>query len=342
EILKKEDINSGTQMEAAESQLHTCLLQAMFSSACMPMDVLENAEVTKEEHLCVPAYLFSACNGMATMNYQQGTMEDQQVIVGSGKNMHTRTETHTRWTPCSSSVSVTYTLVASASKDMEAIVAGLYRDGTVPSLIDVEDLDFPDDAEEFANNIPHATAFANDCRPFMDNALMVQAQQMLEGQMYQDLRISGSNINRGDMTRIMLGIYRITFTYQGREYKVYVSGDGQKFYCTDVPVDTEGANFIAAKQNEKEQMKPHVLHIAIPIIVLIIGIICLCAVIPLGIILIIVAIAGFVFRVIQKRKYNEAQAAIQAEIDAVVAQRQQVVQNFISANRRLRGIYFQG
>ena len=63
EIQAKENINSGMPLVADVGALHERIVKTLTNSPCMPLDLLERVEIVKEEHLCVPAYLFY-CDAM--------------------------------------------------------------------------------------------------------------------------------------------------------------------------------------------------------------------------------------------------------------------------------------
>lgn len=46
----------------------------------MPLDLLERVEIVKEEHLCVPAYLFY-CNAMGNYTYDAGNIREHKTAM---------------------------------------------------------------------------------------------------------------------------------------------------------------------------------------------------------------------------------------------------------------------
>ena len=52
----------------------------------MPLDVLDSVEVIKEEHICVPAYLFY-CNAMCQFTYDAGNeRQHKNIIIYDNRN----------------------------------------------------------------------------------------------------------------------------------------------------------------------------------------------------------------------------------------------------------------
>ena len=73
----KEDINSGIPLTASVVKLRNTVLHVLTSEDTAPLDVLDKTEIIKEEHWCIPAFLFY-CNATAYYNYEAGNQGQRQ------------------------------------------------------------------------------------------------------------------------------------------------------------------------------------------------------------------------------------------------------------------------
>ena len=131
----------------------------------MPLDVLDSVEVIKEEHICVPAYLFY-CNAMCQFTYDAGNerQHKNQVALQNGK-IRTEKENYIEWTQMSNSVSATATIIAPGCREYSDMVNKLYAGADPNELIDFEELDFPYDIVTYSYNLPKNAAFNQYVKP---------------------------------------------------------------------------------------------------------------------------------------------------------------------------------
>lgn len=332
EIQAKEDINSGISLAADSLILHEHIVNILSNSPCMPLDVLEKATVLKEEHLCVPAYLYY-CNAMAAFTYEAGNQREHKTAIDLGDRTRVEKETYTEWTQMSSTASTSATLIASGNREYSSQIQQLYMHYDPNRLIDVEELDFPFDVETCSYNLPQSAAFNEYVKPYMENILKTKAEESLNGKNYKNLVMGGSNIQKDEIIRIFLGLYHIIYEYNGKQYSVYITGDGEKYICDDAPIDTQRQQILNDKQSAKNSMpKKTGLFLALMIICTI------AALFTYGITLIGTILFG-VFYFKRKKEYNNAQANCQREIDEFMAQSNNAKQQFLQSGNRLNGIY---
>lgn len=332
EIQAKENINSGIPLVADSLILHSHVVNILTNSPCMPLDVLEKATVLREEHLCVPAYLYY-CNASASFTYEAGNQREHKTAIDLGDRTRVEKETYTEWTQMSSMASTSDTLIASGNREYSSQIQKLYMNYDSNRLIDVEELDFPFDVETCSYNLPQSAAFNEYVKPHMEKILAAKAEESLNGKNYKNLVMGGSNIQKDEIIRIFLGLYHIVYEYNGKQYSVFVTGDGENYICDDAPIDSQRQQILNDKESAKSSMpKKTGLFLALMIICTI------AALFTYGITLIGTILFG-VFYFKRKKEYNNAQANCQKEIDDFVAQSDSVKNQFLSSGNRLNGVY---
>lgn len=332
EIQEKENINSGIPLQADGLVLNQHIVNILANSPCMPLDVFEKAVIIKEEHICVPAYLYY-CNAMAAFTYEAGNQREHKTAIDLGDRTRVEKEQYTEWTQMSSTVSTTATLLASGNREYSEVIQELYMHLDPNQLIDIEDLDYPFDVQTASYNLPQSAAFNEYVKPYMEKLLEQQAIDSLNGKTYKNISMGGSNIQKDEIIRVFLGLYHIIYEYNGKQYSVYITGDGQNYTTDDVPVDSQRQQIIAEKEAAKNAVKNKHKWFMIGAIICTIA-----ALFTMGITL-IGTIVCIVFYVKFKKEYNSAQSVIQQEIDSLVGEAEQAKQQFLQKKQPLNGIY---
>lgn len=332
EIQAKENINSGIPLMADPSVLHDKVVSVLTSSPSMPLDVLENAVVIKEEHICVPAYLYY-CNGMASFTYEAGNEREHKTAIDLGDKTRVEKERYIEWTQMSSMASATATVIASGNREYSSQIQQLYMHYDPNNLIDVEDLEFPFDVDTYSYNLPQSAAFNEYIKPYMEGILKQKAEESLDGRNFKNLVMGGANIQKDEIIRIFLGLYHIVYEYNGKQYSIYVDGDGKNYLYDDVPTDAGRQQMLNEKQSAKNSVPNRHKWFKIGMIVFTIA-----ALFTMGITLIgtvICAVLYFKF----KKDYKTAQESCQQDIDAIYAQAEKAKQSFLQKGQPLNGIY---
>lgn len=309
----------------------------------MPLDLLERVEIVKEEHLCVPAYLFY-CNAMGNYTYDAGNIREHKTAIDLGDKVRVEKERYVEWTQMSGSVSSSETLVASGNKQFTDVVKKLYMNCSPDSLVDIEELEYPADVNTFDYNMPQASAFNQLVRPEIENRLKQKAYDQLAGKRVRDLTIGSSSVQKDEIVRIFLGIYHIVYVYADKEYSLYISSTGKRSFYTEVPLDPKRVQFLREKTAAiKALKKPEMNALKIAAIVVlilaalqfvgnsrsfIVGILC-------------AAGAGAIIYLHNKKsaEYKAAYGALKHELDAFNAQADEAVKHFAQKDRALKGIY---
>ena len=348
EMADKENINSGFPLRASPATLHRNLVSFLSESPNMPIDVFEQVEVIREEHHCVPAYLFY-CNGTATFTYQAINIRQHKTTEDLGDKSVTTWENYEESTLMNSSANASANLFASGNKTFSQQIQKLYMFLDTSKLIDFDELDFPYDVVTYDYNFPQAASFNEYIKPYMDMLIEKEAKRSLAGKKTSQLSMGGSRIDKDEIVRVFLGLYRIVFKYGDKEYSVWSTGDGEKAFHEGMPEDENREKELAQKQQAKESipkakteglMFGMIMSLACGILAFLFkkdfgeipvyGFMGLCA----------IAIVIIIMRLDKKDKvYGEQQRLAEDEINAFKAQAPDVVQQFKTQKKALRGIY---
>ena len=328
EILEKENINSGVSIDLTKDMLNTSVIEALTGAgAVYPLDIFEVGTITKEEHVCVPSYLFYS-NGMATFNYEAGNERTQQKITGVKSNgkVQTQNETYTEWSQMSGSTSVSASVIASGNREYCDVIENVFSQYDVNKLIDIEYLVLPTDVETCNFNFPQPAAFGEIVKPYVEKMLQDSAQKSLQGKTYRNLSMGGCNVQKDEVLRLSLGLYKFAFKYKETLHTLYIAGDGSSYWWDVQPVDSVRLQtYKELKETEGKLAKNSFMMWAI-----------ICAVAALftsGITLIGTALFGYLWF---KRK-NDLKA-VQTQIDAFITESNNVKQNFIQSGTFVHGI----
>lgn len=321
EILEKDNINSGVPMDMTKEAINRTAIDAVTAAGyAFPLDILENGEFVDEAHLCVPAYLFY-CSGMASFSYEVGMERERTVSNGNS----TRTERYTEWTPMSGSANASESVIAPGCRDMADVVRNVYAGYDTNNLIDIEELMLPADVEARSFNLPQPAAFGEYAKPYMEGQLMSNAEYQLSNKNYRNLSLGGCSVQKNEVLRLSLGLYKMGFRYKGNLHTLFMSGDGSG-YCWDVmPVDAERVHAYEEKKAALDKVKSPFLVLAL-----------ICAALGLFLhwtLFIGTAALGFFHF---KRMADKKKA--QAELDAFIAEADEVKRNFIQRGGIIKGL----
>ncbi len=336
EIRKKQDINSGVPLTADPAHLHQILVQALASSTNMPLDVFDEVEVLSESHVCVPGYCFEVTGNMG-YTVDVGNERTREHTSVSSDRITVTEKKEIEYTTTNGQAFDSKPLFVSGSKEMSNVVTALYHNHDTGALVDVEDLSFPEDVYTCNPDMPQTTAFNQYVRPTMEKLLQQKALQSLQNSIYRNFTPGGCMVSRDETHRVFLGIYQITYRYKGKEYYMYVTGDGRAFYYEDLPNDTSRVTKAKALQDELNAVKDiswlsYVAGIGLFILLLVVKV-------PFLVSLIIGAVVLFGLKFFLGRKPAADRKAIQARIDAFNREPEEARQRFMSSGRRLKGIY---
>ncbi|MCL2223211.1 MAG: hypothetical protein FWC20_11325 [Oscillospiraceae bacterium] len=349
EIASKENIESGIPLTATPSELHSIVVSVLTSSPAMPLDVFKKVEVVREEHYCVPAYVFH-CNGTESFNYEVGNERSQTYTVDRGDSVDVREKTRMEWAPSSGTASVRKVILASGNRDLNNHVNSLYANFDTNKLVDIEELIFPANVDTLNANYPQTAAFNEIAVPIVEKELKEKAEDQIRKQTTTGLSFGGASIQK-DTVRIFLGMYRVVFSYGEDEHSVWINGDGSNWWWNEgVPEDS---SLKAAIDNKNQAMEQEVEAVPVPktwyytlgaVGSVVLGIVLLGVMGEFGLIL---GIIGAIVLLLLKRRmwkpYNkkceDIRTRFQQEIDTLEAGIKNATQKFKSEKNALRGIY---
>jgi hypothetical protein len=363
EMADKENINSGFPLIAPPAALHHKLVSLLIEAPNMPLDIFEKSEVIREEHYCVPSYIFY-CTGTASYTYEVCEIREQIVVRDNGEKSWEETRRHEDWKHMSGTVNATETLFASGNRQAAPQVKELYMHLEPKKLVDFDELDFPHDVVTYDYNLPQSASFNEHIKPYMESLLMKKAEEALEDKETRGLSIGGCRIDKDEPVRVFLGLYRIVFKYGDKEYSVWMTGDGAEALIEELPADMERQKTLDEVKKAKEESTA---ALAVPktgclTFFLVIGILCAAFsfFITLGVFatdgpaagmsfvlialsFVAVSIICGVFRSKKWKPYKtqrvEIEEKYQKEMAELEAQKSNVVQQFKEQKKALHGIY---
>ena len=337
EMAAKENINSGIALTAEPSIFHSCLVRLLSEVATAPLDVFENAEIVREERYCVPAYCFY-CSGTASFTYEIAKWTTHKTAIDLGDRTRVEKEQIKDYTPMSGSSSVTATLFSSGNRELATQVNCLYLTCDSNKLVDYEYLEFPSDVQTFDSNFPQTASFNEQVKPSVERLIALDAEKSLSGKDYRDLSLGGCKVDKDEVIRVFLGVYRVVYTYNGEEYSLWFSGDGKEYWCDRLPIDPERQRVIAEKQQQLAAI-PAAKGKTVPIILIVLGV--LLSFCTWGLTLIMTVI-GIVLLVVNAKKDKETEPLriqAQEELNFVRSQYSNVVKEFKARKQPIKGIY---
>jgi len=342
EMADKENINSGYPLSATAAMLHKNLLACISQSPSIPLDIFEKAEVVREEHYCVPAYLFY-CNGTASYTYEAGNVRQHKTAIDLGDKTRVEKENYMEWTQMNGTVNASATAFASGNRTAVSQIKELYMFLDPNELVDYDELEFPPDVVTYDYNLPQAAAFNEHIKPYVEELLKEKTLKALQGKEYRNLSMGGgSRIDKDEIVRVFLGLYRIVLIYGGKEYTMWAIGDGKKIINSGMPVDLERQKILEEKQQAKKRAIENITAPKTGLFTFL-GIVC----IPLALVTFGVSLIGtIVFFILRSQKRKtfgtkraEVEAQFQREIDSFTAQAQEVLEQFKRQKKGMRGIY---
>jgi len=121
-------------------------------------------------------------------------------------------------------------------------------------LIDIEDLVFPPDVDICNYDLPPTAAFNGYAAPYIESLLKQKAESNLAKQKKRNLQMGGANIQK-DITRVFLGLYRVVFMYDNKEYSMWVTGDGANTFHNGMPEFKEKMLLNATIANRNKELE---------------------------------------------------------------------------------------
>lgn len=274
EILSKLNVLGGLPFTASNAHIHRAILSALSSNPYVPLDIFEKVVVKDIRKVVVPSYWFDNCigNGTCTFEIQIRTVSEDE----DGKS-----KTSTSYDEKSVVVNCTKNFIVSGNKTYSEAINSLYCEQENSDIVDIESLQFPQDVTELSYDLPDAVAYNNYVKAEMEKALEKKAAEAAEGpdnsvstlgksmginieeRVYPNglirerkYKMAGVSIEKGDVRRILVGIYEVLIDYLGTEYKIFISNDGEVSIYDSLPVNIERENEAKNKVEKYHSLKP--------------------------------------------------------------------------------------
>jgi|GEM_PF-756448 len=260
EMAAKENIASGVPLSATPAKLHKKLVSLIIQSPNIPMNIFEKAEISHVQHHCVPAFYFR-CNGTASYNFEAGKMQTRQEQgykkhILSGDTSHViKTISEMDWTQMNGTAHATGEMIAPGNKEFSSLIRDLYMFLDLSELKDYCELEYPSDVITHEFNFPQNASFNEYVQPYIEHLLEKNATKAMEGRTMRNFSLAGSRIEKDEIIRIFLGFYCIVLRYEGVEYGIWMTGDGEDIYNTEMPVDARLREATDVKNMEQKIAK---------------------------------------------------------------------------------------
>lgn len=313
-FIYNEDISTGgMNFELNDAGVHRHLIGILSSKDFPPHDIFEEINITKVNKLVIPAYWYENCTAIGTMLYEQGV--EKKVITYDADNGFEK-ETKTEWKPMSRAFSTTRDFLLSGNEQYSEVIKKMFINEKKNVIKNADELAFPDDCIEISCDLTEGNIFAGTLRELAESAIDETGRNALEKddkQIYT--KIEDITVQKGEVKKLSIAVYEIIFDYKGKEYTVYLSGDGGNYFFSELPDDPDIKARIDEKVKEMEEIENSKKRLAMVyaiVILVIVGILLAAAVIG-----ILFLIAAGILAIIYIPKEKERRAKIKAVNDLV-------------------------
>ncbi|MDE6780594.1 MAG: hypothetical protein K2J40_03940 [Ruminococcus sp.] len=237
EIFSNEGVTSGVPFNAQPQTLYKYVRDFLTSNPAAPSDVLESARITSCKCVCLPAYYY-CYTGESAFTCQTANNVKRTVNDSSGNS---RTVTDTNWTPFGGNVYATVEGIVSGNSDYDNVIDNMYKDYHINTLVDAESLEIPATIEVVKFTRPANELLGKYIRPNVEESCVRMAKGQLQGMDgYRNLSVIPGKITKERDEKLIMGIYNVNVEYNGNNYPMYISGDGNKvIYQSSSPVDAQ-------------------------------------------------------------------------------------------------------
>ena len=252
-FILNEDLSvGGLNHELSDAKVHKRIIEIISDSHFPPYDIFENIYIKKVNRLIIPVHWFLACNGMATFTYERGIKKEFNQVSFSDDDNGNRTYTRTDWTPMSAVVSDIRDYFVSANKEYNEVFIQLYGDVRNQEIGDAESLTYADEAIDTKFDWTEAEVTSGTLKDLVTQTIEVKAHESVENISSRNEHLDSVHIQKTETRKISIGIYEIIFEYQGRDYKIYLSHDGNVSYTEGLPSDPNAQSIVDSKTQERD------------------------------------------------------------------------------------------
>jgi DNA-directed RNA polymerase subunit RPC12/RpoP len=334
-IPAEENIEVGVSLNASPAMLHRKLVSSL-SGTTLPLDVLDKVEVVREERFAVPAYIFD-CNATASVTYEQAKEVTNRTVKDLGDKVRETTYTDVQWDPQSTNVSATAMLVIPGSKTDDQPIQKVYANFDSSRLDGIRDLQFPSNTELRLFGMSNSMAFNGYAKPIAEKLLEREVEKLAGGKQVRNVHLGGSNIQKGNAEKALLGLYRIRYKYNGSEYSFWTAGDGiGSWHDKPLPPDPQRQRtYDTLSEAASVEPKSASLYGCAHAVFFVIG----CFTVGVGFLGNAAMLAVYFFQKKNADEHNEQIAKAKRDLEAFKAEKSSVVQRFKGQKKALNGIY---
>ena len=339
-IIVNDDITQGgLSHKLSDAGVHKKLIEILSTAEYPPCDIFENINIKKVNRLIIPAHWFIACTGMANYTYDRGFTKESKgfTFYDEDGDKHTISRTRTDWAESGSIIKEIRDYLISANREYNDIFIKFYGDLTNPQIEDAASLNFSDDAIETKSDWSEAEVTSGTLKDTIEKIIKEKAAESVE---YMDIKndhLDNISIQKSETRKISVGIYEVIFEYKDKEYKVYISHDGERNFYEELPNDPSIASIVEEKTKERDaadSAKRKILMTAI-IITIALGIVLLVAVV--GIFLLIAAGVMIIFYIPMEKNLRAKEKALEETIEEAANGFNKVKEDFIKNKVAMKG-----
>lgn len=337
-ILNEDLTTGGLNHELSDAGIHKKLIEILSSSPFPPYDVFENTNVKKVNRLIIPVHWFLACTGMATFTYERGFKKEFNEIGFYDDDGEKHTYTRTDWTPMSAVVNDIRDYLVSANKQYNDVFRQLYGDVRNPEIGDAESLHFSDEAIDTKFDWSEAEVTGNTLKEMITETVEAKANESVKNISSRNENLDSVNIQKTESRVISIGIYEVILEYNGKEYTIYISHNGDAFTAEEIPFAEDLQAIVDEKTKEKDTVesspKRTILLLAI-IILISLGIMTIFAFV--GLLFLLVAGILIIFYVPIEKECRARKKALEDAQNEINGKFAKIKEDFLNNKVALKG-----
>lgn len=338
-ILKEEMILGGLQFELNDAGVHRNIVEILAKGEFPPSDVYEKSVVKSVNKYIIPAYWFENVNGMGTAQYEKGIKREYNVTDYNDGEFTTEKRTRTDWFPMSMAATASSDYIVSGNRKFNDVFRKMYDNVHSPDIINLEQLEYPDDCTAIEYDLSDAVVYNETIKELVTETVKAKAQELITDKTTRNFSIDNISIQKGDVQKVTIGIYEIVVEYEGKDYTLYLSHDGNGFTYDDLPDDPN----LEAKIEEKKKEIEDAYTTKLKVLLFVLGVLIVLGIFTLSIglgffFLIGALIEGLVFYKPEQQKYNETKKKIENEIKELKTGINVIKKNFADKKEALAGV----
>ncbi len=261
-ITDKENIAGVMELTATGADLHNLLVLSLIRTPFMPLNLLSSLQVLSVDHFLVSGFLFE-CEYSINYTYEVGNERTVVTHSSYGGNISSEKESVVDWTVMNDRLESSDHIIVSGAKELENCINAIWARGDIGSLTEIESAgEQPAGTIEIGYNLSPNAVFENQVKPTFTESARAKVRRQLNSTRYRNLNTASPAI-RKTLTRILLSAVKVNYFYNGQDYQLWVSGDGQRYYTEAIPVDNDRKQKYHALKLAASKNQPSIVLIVI-------------------------------------------------------------------------------